>query len=205
LYGNGGNDVIYGGTGNDNAYGGIGDDWLYGEDGNDKLFGDDGQDYLSGGAGDDTLTGGLGDDYLIGDAGNNVLGGGWGNDVLIGGLGIDVLAGGQENDTLTGGANADFFDFYSPTYGVDWITDFSVIDDTILVYKTAFGLSSSGAILSNQFSIGSSATTASHRFIYDSVNGALFFDSDGLGGTAQIQIALLNTGLLLTNNDIVAT
>ncbi len=160
---------------------------------------------MSGGAGDDTLTGGLGDDYLIGDAGNDVLGGGWGNDVLIGGLGIDILAGGQGNDTLTGGANADFFDFYSPTYGVDRITDFSVIDDTILVYQTAFGLSSSGAILSNQFSIGSSATTASHRFIYDSVNGALFFDSDGLGGTAQVQIALLNTGLLMTNNDIVAT
>ena len=166
--------------------GGAGIDILVGEDGNDKLFGDDGQDYLSGGARDDGLTGGLGDDYLFGDTGNDVLNGGAGNDIL------------------TGGTNRDFFYFNSLSDGIDRITDFSVIDDTIQVNRSAFRLSANGTILSNQFSIGSSASSASHRFIYNSVTGAFFFDVDGSGSAAQVQLALLNTGLSLTNNDVIA-
>jgi Ca2+-binding RTX toxin-like protein len=42
----------------------------------------------------------------------------------------------------------------------------------------------------------------SDRFIYNNTNGALFFDVDGNGSTAQLQLATLNTGLALTNQDI---
>jgi Ca2+-binding RTX toxin-like protein len=58
------------------------------------------------------------------------------------------------------------------------------------------------AIQSSQFLIGTSATTTNQRFIYNSTTSALFFDQDGLGGTAQVQLATLNTGLALTNTDI---
>ena len=54
-----------------------------------------------------------------------------------------------------------------------------------------------------QFTIGSSATTSAHRFFYNSSNGGLFFDVDGNGATAAVQFATLNTGLALTNADIV--
>jgi Ca2+-binding RTX toxin-like protein len=50
--------------------------------------------------------------------------------------------------------------------------------------------------------IGTSATTASQRFIYNKTTGALFFDADGLGGAAQVQLATLNPGLTLTKADI---
>jgi Ca2+-binding RTX toxin-like protein len=50
--------------------------------------------------------------------------------------------------------------------------------------------------------MGIGATTASQRFIYNNTNGGLFFDLDGTGATAQIQIATLNSGLVLTNVDI---
>ncbi|BAQ63340.1 hypothetical protein [Geminocystis sp. NIES-3709] len=60
-----------------------------------------------------------------------------------------------------------------------------------------------GTLAVNQFRVGSSATTSSQRFIYNSSNGAFFFDSDGNGTTGAIQIATLSTGLGMTHQDIV--
>ena len=37
--------------------------------------------------------------------------------------------------------------------------------------------------------------------MYDSATGALFYDSDGVGGTAAIQFAELSAGLALTSQD----
>lgn len=84
------------------------------------------------------------------------------------------------------------------------ITDFSVVDDRIDVSKVGFGggLVGNSTITAAQFAIGSAATTASQRFIYNGANGFLFHDSDGTGSIAQIQIATLNSGLALTNSDI---
>ncbi|MGV2387847.1 MAG UNVERIFIED_CONTAM: hypothetical protein LVR29_04550 [Microcystis novacekii LVE1205-3] len=53
-----------------------------------------------------------------------------------------------------------------------------------------------------QFLIGSSATNASQRFIYNSTNSALLFDVDGNGIQSPKQIATLNTGLAITYEDI---
>jgi hypothetical protein len=133
--------------------------------------------------------------YLIGDNTDNVLTGGAGNDTLVG------LGG---NDTLTGGAGSDLFIFNTPTEGIDRITDFNVIDDTIVVSAAKFGgrLVPGAAIMSNQFVIGSSATTGVHRFIYNSRTGGLFFDADGNGALASTQIATLNPNLALTHQDI---
>lgn len=79
-----------------------------------------------------------------------------------------------------------------------------MVDDTIVVSAAGFGggLVVGAAIASSQFLLGSAATTASHRFLYDRNNGALFFDQDGTGAIAKVQFATLNTGLSLTNADI---
>ncbi|HBE36918.1 MAG TPA: hypothetical protein DD990_37940, partial [Cyanobacteria bacterium UBA11368] len=58
------------------------------------------------------------------------------------------------------------------------------------------------AIAPEQFVIGSSAVEASNRFVYNTANGALFFDVDGTGAIAPVQIATLLTVPALTNNDI---
>jgi len=102
---------------------------------------------------------------LIGDNTNNVLTGGLGNDTLEGLGGNDTLNGGAGNDTLTGGTESDYFTFNTPTEGIDRITDFSVIDDTIVVSATGFsgGLVAGAAIIPNQLVIGSGATTLNHR------------------------------------------
>jgi hypothetical protein len=163
--------------------------------GNNPNTGTSGNDRLQGTAGNDSLNGLAGNDELLGLAGNDTLIGGSGNDTLIGGLG---------NDTLTGGSGSDRFTFNSPNQKVDRITDFLPVDDTIAVSAAGFGggLISGAAITTAQFKLGASATTASHRFIYNSANGALFFDADGTGAITQVQIASLGTGLAMTNADI---
>jgi Ca2+-binding RTX toxin-like protein len=129
------------------------------------------------------------------------------NDSLTGGAGNDTLIGGTGNDTLTGGTGKDNFSFTSLADRTDKITDFSVPNDSILVSAMGFGggLMAGNAITADQFVIGSSATDAGDRFIYNDNNGALSFDADGAGGTSQVQIATLSTDLSLTNNDIFVT
>ncbi|BAY23130.1 hypothetical protein NIES2100_28940 [Calothrix sp. NIES-2100] len=160
-------------------------------------------DFLYGGEGNDTLDGGEGNDQLIGKAGSDRLIGNTGNDNLIGNSGNDTLIGGAGNDTLTGGSGADRFIFNSRTEDIDKITDFSVVDDAIAVSAVGFGGGLViGTLAATRFAIGTAATTTSHRFIYNKTSGALFFDQDGLGGTAQVQIASLSSGLTMTNADI---
>ncbi len=152
----------------------------------------------------DNLVGSTDDYTLKGFAGNDNLQGKNGDDNLLGGDGNDLLIGGNGNDVLTGGSGLDSFQFNSPSEGVDTITDFSVADDTILVYRSNFGGDlAKGGLVANQFILSSSATTSAHRFFYNSSNGQLWYDSDGNGATEAVQIATLDGGLAMTNADIV--
>ena len=155
-----------------------------------------------------TITGNDGNNYLYGRGGNDILNGMMGNDILVGGGGSDILIGRTGNDTLKGGRGADRFDFIDPSVeGVDRIVDFSVAQDTIGIsaasaYFQGAGLTANAAITTDQFRIGASAGDAGDRFIYNSTTGGLFFDRDGIGGTAQVQLATLSTGLAMTNADV---
>ncbi|MEH1821952.1 MAG: cadherin-like domain-containing protein [Nostoc sp.] len=151
---------------------------------------------LIGNAGANTLSGGDGNDTVYGNSGNDTLLGGAGNDVLIGGIGRDVLTGGTGQDSL--------YLTDTRTGGYDIITDFTVGDDTIFISKAEFGLSQSqNTVLdSSLFRLGTIATTASDRFIYNQTTGNLFFDKDGVGGTAQVQIAQFSNNALLSSANI---
>jgi Ca2+-binding RTX toxin-like protein len=120
-------------------------------------------------------------------------------DVLQGGSGVDYLTGGKGNDVLTGSANSDTFCFAGLDLGIDIITDFTPSEDTILIDAQGFGggLMSGDILESNQLVIGSSATNASQRFIYNPGSGALRFDSDGNGPNTSIQFATLSPNLSL--------
>lgn len=140
---------------------------------------------------------------ISGNNAKNLLYGNKGNDRLYGRDGDDFLVGGMGNDTLTGGAGKDRFVYHSKNEGVDRIMDFSVVDDVINVSKTGFGAGLNvGTLQANQFTIGSSATLGSHRFIYEKTTGKLFFDADGSGAGGKTQIGTLSANLGMTNNDI---
>jgi Ca2+-binding RTX toxin-like protein len=189
-----------------------GDYYLFGGDGNDTIeAGGKSGNYLYGEAGDDLLIspdntlqitiemyGGEGNDRLVGSYNQDVLDGEAGNDELTGGL--------YNDDISTGGTGADRF-IFNGNDGIDRITDFSTIDDTIVVSAAGFGggLKSGTAIASAEFALGTKASDSSDRLIYDRTTGALFFDIDGTGATTQFQFALLPTELTMTNADIFVT
>ena len=159
----------------------------------DEIIGTANNDIIRGLDGNDTLRGRSGNDLVNGGNGNDLLRTGSGIDSLNGGIGNDTLHGGADNDVLTGGTGKDYFSFLNPNQGIDTINDFNIVDnDRIRVSAAGFG----GGLVTGRLNptllhIGSSATTVNHRFVYDNTTGALFFDSDGVGGLAQQQFAIL--------------
>jgi Ca2+-binding RTX toxin-like protein len=127
------------------------------------------------------------------------------DDNIVGSNGNDILTGGYANDSLYGGSGIDTFAFNSFNEGVDRLYDFNATNERIQVSAYYFGGGLSiGSLKANQFRIGTSATTSTQRFIYNSSTGALFFDQDGSAGAfSKVQFAQLSTGLSLTNNNFV--
>jgi hypothetical protein len=129
-----------------------------------------------------------------------------GADTLLGGAGNDLLDGGLGADTLTGGAGEDSFRF-STALGngnVDWIKDFKVGVDTILLDNLIFtevGVDGPLALAAFHKSAAGVAHDASDRIIYDTDGGGLFYDDDGNGADAAIQFARLGTNLNLSATD----
>ncbi|MBX9256847.1 calcium-binding protein [Desmonostoc muscorum CCALA 125] len=214
------------------ASGSKGDNLLDGGDGNDSLsisgYSQFDEDFFGGYStfnsrsdGDNTLNGGAGDDTLSvsGSSGDNLLFGGDGNDFLsISGYssdpgdpyyfydsrsnGYNTLSGGAGNDTLIGASGIVTFVFNSFNEGLDTIDDFN-LGQVIRVSAVGFGGGlSTGVLSASEFTIGTSATTSTQRFIYNSTTGALFFDQDGsAAGFTQVQFALVTAALSLTNNN----
>ncbi len=160
-----------------------------------------------------TVTGTGGNDSFTGrDAADSFSGGG-GNDTLSGGLG---------NDTLTGGAGADIFvlgDLFTfsgdpQAPNIDTITDFDAADilqlkgdslDSLFgnLPKDVLGVQAPGAFFAAPGA--TTAAAADDRVIYNTTNGNLYYDVDGIGGVASIQIATLTGAPALTAADIVVT
>ncbi|WP_052055414.1 GDSL-type esterase/lipase family protein [Myxosarcina sp. GI1] len=142
------------------------------------------------------------DSFFGNEFGNKFLGQG-GNDYLAGNNGNDTLIGGVGNDTLIGGSGKDYFVFENKQQGNDFIQDFTVGSDKIVISAKGFG----GGLVENtnltqaQFTIGTAALDASDRFIYNSANGNLYFDPDGIGQKTQVLFATLNPNLAMSNLD----
>lgn len=163
------------------------------------LTGNTGANSLHGLNGNDILNGGLGNDSLFGDGGN---------DSLTGGDGDDILSGGAGADTLTGGIGADSFSFdvIETAANRDRIKDFQAGTDHLLIDHTvftAFATHGLGALNPGDIAFGTAATTADQHLVYNQVNGSLYYDADGVGGAAQIQIATLANLATLTNADFI--
>jgi Ca2+-binding RTX toxin-like protein len=123
---------------------------------------------------------------------------------IIGNSGYNTLDGGPGNDTLTGGAGPDLFRFTSglnATTNVDRLTDFNVVDDKIALHYTAFPaftVGIGGILEASKFHVGTLATRASHRIVYNPTSGALLYDADGTGLISAVRFAILPQGLALT-------
>ena len=114
------------------------------------------------------------------------------------------MIGGAGKDTLIGGAGRDIFVLTAARKNSrDTIKDFSPKGDLIQIDRKGFSQSLRlGRLRADQFQLGASAQNSSDRFIYSRSSGSLFFDADGAGGTAQVQIARLSNRTALTASDI---
>ena len=122
------------------------------------------------------------------------LNGANGPDVITGTGFADVITGGAGADVITGGAGSDTFVFNSVS-SADTIVDYTVADDSIQLSKAIFtGLGDIGALSSDEFVAGAGLTAAADgtdRIVYDTTSGNLYYDADGSGGDAAVQIATL--------------
>jgi Ca2+-binding RTX toxin-like protein len=222
LNGNDGADTLNGGAGTDQLDGGTGADRLVGGDGNDTYFVSDAKDVVveKFGEGSDLVkasvsyavlanievleltgngsingTGNVWNNKVIGNSGENVLKGLGGNDTLDGGDRNDILIGGFGNDILTGGVGADSFVF-ERTRGIDHITDFtSGVDHVNLATALVSFLGGTNKLTEASFYAAVDAVTghdANDRLIYNTSTGALYYDVDGSGKKAAVQIATLD-------------
>jgi Ca2+-binding RTX toxin-like protein len=142
-------------------------------------------------------------DKITGDGQDNDLYGNGGNDTIVGGAGNDWISGFTGNDTLTGGTGSDTFAFGGGLKkNVDTITDFVVADDQIALSKAIFSkFAQVEAVASGNFVIGTKAKDKNDHLIYDSKSGKLFYDADGSGKAAAVQIAQLDKNLKMTFAD----
>lgn len=220
-----GNDKINGGAGADTMIGGIGADVYTVDNVNDVVienFGEgsdtvnasvsytlsaDIERLILAGTGNIDGTGNILANTITGNGGDNVLSGGIGRDILSGGAGNDTLIGGFGGDTLTSGLGNDtfLFDVLETSANKDIIADFLTGQDHIAFVRSAFAAFAgdpAGALNAAEFVIGSAATNSSQHIVYNNVTGALYYDADGVGGVAQVQLAALTNHPTLVAGDI---
>lgn len=211
---------VAGGLGADILNGNELDNSLRGREGNDTINGGAGFDFTdyknaagsvtvtfsaatsatsSGADGVDTLTNiegargsdGYGD-RLTGSSGVQKLFGRGGNDTLNGGLG---------NDTLDGGTGNDQYVFNTATASnIDTLLTFATGADKIVLENgifTGLGASTGNFVAADARFYSGAGVVAAHdatdRLIYNTTTGALYYDADGTGATAKVQIAVIGT------------
>jgi Ca2+-binding RTX toxin-like protein len=141
-------------------------------------------------------TGNEGDNIIVGNSANNIL---------------DGANGGT--DRLTGLGGADTFRFSTrPTSfrntSADHITDFSSAQgDKIQITKSAFGITASTATLSvvNTAAALNTALSGSAQFIYNTANGELHWNQNGItrGAGSGSVLAILDNKATLSAGDLI--
>jgi Ca2+-binding RTX toxin-like protein len=160
-----------------NLTGSVNDDSLTGDTQANVLTGGDGNDTLRGGGANDTVTGGAGADQIDGGNGADLISGGTGLDRLTGGLGADVF----------------LFDTAANPANIDRIADFVSADDTIQLDHLVFTGLTAGALAVAAFTTNTTGLAGddTDRIIYQTTTGNLYYDADGNGSVAAMQIATL--------------
>ena len=137
---------------------------------------------------------------ILGNSNNNVLEGLAGNDTLDGSAGNDTMIGGTGNDILIGGDGNDIFIFnttLNAKTNLDTIIDFTTGSDEIQLSKAIFKAFTAAGDLSEAAFYTSVDVVKGHdaddRILYNTTTGALYYDADGSGKGAAVQVALIGT------------
>lgn len=205
ISGNSAANMLIGGAGNDTLIGGAGSD-TYITDSGDTVTETTGPgtDQINATHTVSVLATHVENLLLLGTGAFNGTGNGLANRIAGNGAN-NKIGGGLGLDTLTGGAGQDSFVFNTVlgAGNADKITDFKVIDDSIVLENAIFLGLATGGLAASAFAknLTGAATDALDRIIYETDTGKLFFDADGTGASVRLQFATLATGLALTQAD----
>lgn len=141
----------------------------------------------------------------------NTLMGTSGADTLTGSGANEHLYGLKGADTLTGGAGADVFVFNTAPGaggGFDVVTDFDPRVDKVRLDAAVFTSLAAGAGSGTEplgeafFEVAARADDRNDHVMYKWRTGALYYDADGTGPSAMVQIAQLDPRLPLDHTDL---
>jgi serralysin len=126
------------------------------------------------------------------------------NNKITGTSGDDRIIGGEGADKLTGGSGADSFVFDNLAVGgADTISDFSAPQGDKLVFDTKIFTSLADGIKASNIVIGAKVRAYnSDDYLLLTTKGRLYYDADGSGSGAAIQVAGIKgslTGIDYTN------
>jgi Ca2+-binding RTX toxin-like protein len=224
LIGNEGSNVLSSKGRGSVMQGGGGNDVYYVDNANDVIVDTGGVDVvyastsftLAANAGIDTvyavgdvpiLNGNALDNVLLGTSGKNTLNGGAGNDKIYGKAGKDSLTGGSGKDKFV-------FDTGLSKSNTDTIKDFKtgqdkiVLDNALFKSNKAFystikkGTPDKAVKLSKSFfTIGDHARDKNDYLVYNKKAGILYYDKDGSGKGAAVEIAKFSNKAAISYND----
>jgi Ca2+-binding RTX toxin-like protein len=145
----------------------------------DIIYGQQGGDTLIGGQGNDSLIGGTGNDRLIGGAGNDQLHGGNGNDVFVIAQddGIDLIL-----DFARLGSSQDKIELNFDLGGGSFVGLVGLFDQAGNLLPSAFKLIGTNHQLDGD-----------DRILFNQNDGTLWYDPDGSGSMAAIQLAIVTS------------
>ncbi|MFC4174086.1 calcium-binding protein, partial [Microvirga sp. GCM10011540] len=146
-------------------------------------------------------------DVLTGGGDNEQIHGLGSNDKLKGGAGHDVLWGGKGKDVLYGGTGRDVFVFDTKPHkrtNVDKVKDYKTRHDSIFLDNKVFerlgrkGSPDEPAKLRKAFfTIGSEVEDRNDYVFFDRKKAKLYYDVDGSGAKAAVEIASFEKGVKL--------
>jgi Ca2+-binding RTX toxin-like protein len=220
LYGEVGNDSLSGGDGSDRLEGGVGADTTSGGLGDDRHYVDNSSDVVveARGQGTDTVytTASLAlsltsevEALRTADAAGVVainLSGSEHVNSVYGNAGANVINGRGGVDQLWGYGGNDTFVFNSIAEAGDRIADMGLGNDIIQMDNAGFGSNVGTGSLTAAgvtFEIGTRATTANETLFYNQTTDRLYWDFDGSGAGAAIQLAFIANGAAITADDFI--
>jgi Ca2+-binding RTX toxin-like protein len=204
IVGNSGNNILSGGLGKDTLEGGLGDDIYVLSDNLDTIIDTGGLDTIRSSL-DILLPGFIENAELVGISDASITGNGSGNR-LVGNAGNNILDGMAGVDTLTGGNGSDQFiiSWNGPNAQSDIITDFKGGQDLLVLDLASFGfklkdlgITSSGLVTEGSFlkGAGVKALDPNDYFLFDTAQNKLFFDVDGSGSAAPVELVQFQAGM----------
>jgi hypothetical protein len=86
--------------------------------------------------------------------------------------------------------------------GRDIISDFQHGHDRLVFSAADYGFAAGHALTSAEFTVGTAATGTGAQFVWNPVGQRLYWDADGNGAAAAVELSIIGNGAVVTTDDL---